>query len=174
MPDFITPDEEQALIAQIDQQPWLTDLKRRVQHYGYKYDYKARTITQDSYLGALPDWLQHIAAKIPFTPDQAIINEYLPGQGISVHIDCQPCFGDTIASLSLGSTATMQFTKGGHKKEIFLAPRSLITLSSEARYDWTHAIPSRKSDTVNDMKFPRERRISVTFRSTIQPYRIAS
>jgi hypothetical protein len=41
-PNFITAEEEQALIEIIDQQTWLNDLKRRVQHYGYKYDYKAR------------------------------------------------------------------------------------------------------------------------------------
>lgn len=38
VPDFITPAENDFLLSQIDQQPWLTDLKRRVEHYGYKYD----------------------------------------------------------------------------------------------------------------------------------------
>ena len=32
IPDFITKEEERALIDNIDAQPWLTDLKRRVQH----------------------------------------------------------------------------------------------------------------------------------------------
>ena len=50
IPDFITPDAERALLDTIDAQAWLHDLKRRVQHYGYKYDYKARTVTQDSYI----------------------------------------------------------------------------------------------------------------------------
>ena len=50
IPNFITRDEERALIEAIDQQSWLTDLKRRVQHYGYKYDYKARAVTDDAYL----------------------------------------------------------------------------------------------------------------------------
>lgn len=163
-PDFISTEEENALLAQIDKQPWLTDLKRRVQHYGYKYDYKARTITPESYLGELPEWLAPIITKLPFKPDQAIVNEYLPGQGISAHIDCQPCFGNTIASLSLGSSVTMQFTKDEHKEELYLAPRSIITLSDEARHQWTHAIPARKSDTVNGIKNQRERRVSVTFR----------
>jgi hypothetical protein len=47
IPDFITPIQETKLLNIIDQQPWLTDLKRRVQHYGYKYDYKSRSITSD-------------------------------------------------------------------------------------------------------------------------------
>lgn len=53
--DFISVQEQDLLLSQIDQQSWLTDLKRRVQHYGYKYDYKARTVGNDAYLGPLPD-----------------------------------------------------------------------------------------------------------------------
>lgn len=167
IPDFISREEESALIASIDDQPWLTDLKRRVQHYGYKYDYKAHTVTDESYLGSLSDWLEPVAQKLPFKPDQAIVNEYLPGQGISAHVDCVPCFDDTIASLSLGSGAIMQFTKDVEKQELYLKPRSLIVLSGEARYEWTHAISARKSDVVNGFKIERERRISLTFRHVI-------
>ena len=32
----------------MDARPWLSDLKRRVQHYGYKYDYRARAIDHTS------------------------------------------------------------------------------------------------------------------------------
>lgn len=165
--DFITAEEERALIKIIDQQPWLNDLKRRVQHYGDKYDYKARAVNKGAYLGPLPDWLMLVAHKLLFKPDQAIVNEYQPGQGIAAHIDCIPCFDDTIASLSLGSGATMQFTNGSEKQEVFLEPRSLIILSGPARYDWTHAIPARKSDVVDGFKIERGRRISLTFRSVI-------
>lgn len=167
LPDFISVDEEQALIETIDRQPWLSDLKRQVQHYGYKYDYKARTVTTDSYLGPLPDWLIPTEQKLPFKPDQAIVNEYLPGQGISAHVDCVPCFADSIASLSLGSGAVMQFVKGQEKHDLYLEPRSLITLSGPARYEWTHAIPARKSDVVDGFKIERGRRVSLTFRTMI-------
>lgn len=167
LPDFITTKEERALIKAIDQQPWLHDLKRRVQHYGYKYDYKARAVTADSYLGSLPDWLMPITQKLPFKPDQAIVNEYLPGQGISAHVDCVPCFSDTIASLSLGSGVIMQFTNGQEKHDPYLESRSLIILSGPARYEWTHAIPARKSDVVDGFKIERGRRVSMTFRTVI-------
>ncbi len=167
IPDFVTQDEEIALITEIDMQPWLTDLKRRVQHYGYKYDYKARAVTNNAYLGPLPDWIKPIVQKLPFMPDQAIVNEYHPGQGISAHVDCVPCFDDMIASLSLGAGAIMQFAKGDKKQEFYLKPRSLILLSGEARYKWTHAIPARKSDVINGLKMERDRRISLTFRTII-------
>ena len=173
--DFISRDEEQALISAIDRQSWLADLKRRVQHYGYKYDYKERKVTDDSYIGDLPDWIMPIARRLhdqsifKAIPDQAIVNEYEPGQGISAHIDCVPCFDDTIASLSLGSAAIMQFThpQSGIKEDFYLKERSLVVLSGPARYEWTHAIPARKSDVVNGFKIERGRRISLTFRKMI-------
>jgi len=173
VPDFISAEEERALIVQIDALPWLHDLKRRVQHYGYKYDYKARAVTADSYLGPLPEWVSMVSERLvrkkifSKSPEQLIVNDYLPGQGISAHIDCVPCFGDTIASVSLNSGVIMQFSKGGQRQEIYLKPRSLVLFSGSARYDWAHAIPARKSDSVGGFKIMRERRISLTFRTMI-------
>ena len=174
-PEFIAVEEEDALLEAIDKSPWLTDLKRRVQHYGYKYDYKTRAVTNDAYLGKLPHWIEPIAKRLhtqgifQATPDQAIVNEYESGQGISAHIDCVPCFGETIASLTLGNGSMMQFQNqnDGRKEELYLQERSLIVLSGAARYKWTHAIPARKSDVVNEFKLNRERRVSLTFRTMI-------
>jgi alkylated DNA repair dioxygenase AlkB len=174
--DFINTNEETNLIAQIDSSIWLDDLSRRVQHFGYKYDYKARKIDNSFYLGKLPDWLKELAQKlrneniIDFTPDQAIINEYIPGQGIAPHIDCEPCFGDTIISLSLGSTCVMNYEKEPHSKdkiEILLEPRCLVVMKSGSRYDWYHGISPRKNDSFNGRKISRGRRISITFRKVI-------
>lgn len=175
IPDFISAQEQDFLLSQIDHQPWLADLKRRVQHYGYKYDYKARTVGNDAYLGPVPDWLSSLSKKLhdngifPSVPDQVIVNEYLPGQGISAHIDCVPCFADTIASLSLGSPCVMEFSnpKADEKKSIVLEERSLIVLSGPARYEWQHAIPARKSDIIDGIKTERIRRVSLTFRNVI-------
>lgn len=173
LPDFITANEESDLIAQIDASPWRKDLKRRVQHYGYYYDYKSRAVDKNDYLGKLPDWLSCISLRLykqgyfEHKPDQIIINEYEPGQGISAHIDCEPCFGDTIASLSLLSGTLMEFknNESGESESIYLENRSLIILSDAARYHWTHAIPARKSDIIDDIKIIRQPRISLTFRT---------
>lgn len=175
LPDFINAETEATLIATIEQQPWLHDLKRRVQHYGWRYDYKARGITQDLRIGVLPDWLTGLCeclyAKGIFShaPDQVIINEYQPGQGISAHVDCVPCFGDTIASLSLGSVCVMDFTHAStnEKQSQLLEPRSLLVLSGDARYHWQHAISARKSDKWCRQTIPRARRISLTFRTVL-------
>ncbi len=175
IPDFISAQEQDFLLSQINQQRWLTDLKRHVQHYGYKHDYKARAVGNDAYLGPLPDWVSPISKKLhndnifPSVPDQVIVNEYLPGQGISAHIDCVPCFSETIASLSLESPCIMEFSnlKTGEKKSTVLEDRSLIVLSSPARYEWQHAIPARKSDIISGIKTERTRRVSLTFRNVI-------
>lgn len=170
--DYIDAATEDALIRTIDTQPWITELKRRVQHYGWRYDYKARSVTSDLRIGALPDWLQSYAVRLqqagyfPKMPDQVIINEYLPGQGISAHIDCVPCFAETIASLSLGSPCVMDFTRSeaGEKSSLLLEPHSLLLLNGDARYVWQHAIAARKTDLFNGQIIPRTRRLSLTFR----------
>jgi len=38
-------------------------------------------------------------------------------------------------------------------------------MSGDARYVWTHSMPSRKYDIVDDEKITRGRRISLTFRN---------
>jgi alkylated DNA repair dioxygenase AlkB len=175
LPNLITKELESLLAAQLDLAIWSNGMKRRVQHFGYRYDYKARRVTADSYISHLPQWLQTVAHSlsaagyISKTPDQVIANEYLPGQGISAHIDCEPCFGPVVASLSLLSHCEMVFRSidDSAKVSIILEPRSLIVLSGEGRYRWTHEIPSRKSDIINGLRQQRDRRISLTFREML-------
>lgn len=171
--EFISNEEELQLIQQIDQQEWLTDLKRRVQHYGYKYDYKSRRVDLDMKIGHLPAWVNFLLDRFLerkiFTkaPDQLIINEYYQGQGIAAHIDCEPCFEDTIASISLNSDVVMDFSKGQDKIPFVLHQRSLVVLKGESRYDWKHGIAARKTDRINGIKTERKRRVSLTFRRVI-------
>jgi len=172
LPDFVSGEEALYLVDKIDAQPWRSDLKRRVQHYGYRYDYKARQAREEDYLGPLPPFLQVLAKRLTHaghfgsTPDQVLVNEYMPGQGISAHVDCRPCFGDVIASLSLLSSCVMRLEsrKINQQVDLTLEPGSLLVLSGEARHVWTHAIPARKNDIVNEQKQPRSRRLSFTFR----------
>jgi alkylated DNA repair dioxygenase AlkB len=134
-----------------------------------------KRVTPKSYLGPLLAWIEPLALRLVtggyFTdsPDHVIANEYLPGQGISAHVDCEPCFGPVIASLSLLSPCEMVFRKleGGTKASIILEPRCLVILSGEGRYNWTHEIPARKSDVIDGFLQPRGRGSSLTFRKTI-------
>jgi alkylated DNA repair dioxygenase AlkB len=175
LPEFIDPESHDDLLANVDSQPWLNDLRRRVQHYGYKYDYKARRVDPSMRIGALPGWAMAIAEHLVDRglmrelPDQLIINEYKPGQGIANHVDCVPCFTDSIASLSLGSSCVMTFTskETGHIIPLLLEPRSLVALRGEARYGWTHGIATRKTDAYQGRTIHRGRRVSLTFRKVI-------
>jgi alkylated DNA repair dioxygenase AlkB len=174
--NYISLEEEQNLLAAIDRESWLSDLRRRVQHYGYRYDYKARAVNADMYLGALPSWVQPLTERfcaegwLTVPPDQLIVNEYQPGQGISPHIDCVPCFGATILSLSLGTPIVMLFSHvaTGEQHQILLEPRSLLLMQGSARYDWKHSIPARKTDEYAGQIISRGRRISLTFRNIIK------
>ncbi len=171
--NYVPEDEADKLVQEIDAAPWRTDLKRRVQHYGYRYDYKARQARRKDYLGPLPELFQGLAERLTAeghfqtVPDQVIVNEYQPGQGISAHIDCQPCFGKTIASLSLLSACVMRFAPQTYSQqiELHLQPASLLVLKGDARELWTHAIPPRKTDVFEGQKYTRSRRISLTFRT---------
>jgi alkylated DNA repair dioxygenase AlkB len=169
--NFISEDEENRLVASIDSQPWLNDLRRRTQHYGYKYNYTKRSVDSSMSLGPLPKMFTDINALISHLfdkePDQIIINEYEPGQGINKHVDCVPCFGPVIASLSLLSPCIMEFGNGNETHELLLEPRSLLLLENDARYKWHHRIPIRENDRVGDILITRKRRISATFRTVL-------
>ncbi len=88
------------------------------------------------------------------------------GQWAIPHIDCRPCFGDVIASLSLLLRCIMRLENPKTSQGIDMErrPNSLLILSGEARHVWTHAIPARKSDTICGERVKRTRRLSLTFR----------
>ncbi|WP_439865969.1 alpha-ketoglutarate-dependent dioxygenase AlkB [Pseudomonas syringae] len=164
--DFLTSDEEEKLIEFVDNASWLNTLSRRVQHYGWKYDYSLRKVLKSSYLGALPDWAQVLAERLvaenlmPELADQVIVNEYLKDQGISKHVDCPTCFKGPIVTISLCESWRMVFRRGKDKFETTLYRRSAASLNGPARHEWTHEIPSRKFEGTSS----RVRRISLTFR----------
>lgn len=170
IPDYLSTDEETKLLKILNKQNWDNPLSRRVQHYGYRYDYKARKVTADMYIGTLPKWLNDLAVQLKNdglseeVPDQVIVNEYQPGQGISAHVDCESCFGPRIFSLSLESAAIMDFTlEGKPKKEVVLERRSLVMMYGDARSIWKHSVPARLKDKGID----RGTRVSLTFRNVV-------
>lgn len=175
VPNFVTDEGEATLLAAVDSEPWLTDLKRRVQHYGYRYDYKSRKVDPSMHLGPLPFWARPLAEQlvveghIDAVPDQLIVNEYEPGQGISAHVDCVPCFGPVVCSVTLGSQSVMELSavESDTVEPLLLEMRSLVVLAGDARYKWRHAIPGRKSDKLDSRVVQRRRRVSLTFRTVI-------
>lgn len=172
---FLGRNEADDVIRRIDAGTWQTDIERRVQHFGWRYDYRARTISRDMRIGPLPDWLEAIAKRLFETglfarpPDQAIINEYEPGQGIAMHVDRQ-CFGPAVATVSVGDAWRMDLREGrqGRRGEhILLEVGSALVLTGPARTRWHHGIAKRRSEMTPSGKRPRKRRISLTFRTVL-------
>jgi len=148
---------------------------RQVLHFGYMYNYGS-----GGKLEAAPEFSKDIAwlrskirethlASAEFALNQCIVNKYLPGQGIAAHTD-KNSFDDCICCVTIGSGATMEFTKNGcDPVTLYTAPRSLYVMSGEARYDWKHGMKSRKSDVVNGEKRLRGTRFSLTYRTVKNP-----
>jgi alkylated DNA repair protein alkB family protein 8 len=54
MDDFITEEEEKALIESIDLNEWTKLTNRKVQHYGYEFIYGANNVNKKNQIGDLP------------------------------------------------------------------------------------------------------------------------
>jgi alkylated DNA repair dioxygenase AlkB len=166
---YISPAQEAELLASVNEGEWDTEWRRRVQRYGAGYGPgKDRAI-----VGPLPDWLLPLAERVSKDaafgrfPENSVINEYEPGQGIAPHKDYSS-FGPKVACVSLGSDVVLDFhSEDGTKKiSVFVPARSLWVISGPARMDWLHGIAPRLFDTVRGVKRKRGRRISITFRTT--------
>jgi alkylated DNA repair protein (DNA oxidative demethylase) len=163
---FVTPGEEQMLIASINAAElspfrfhgWLG--KRLTSSYGWRYNFDDASFTPAE---AIPDWLLPLRAKAaqfaclqPGELVQALLIRYDPGAGIGWHRD-RPVF-EHVLGISLGTPATMRFRKrkpgGFDRASVPLAPRSIYHLTGEARHEWEHSIAAMEVT-----------RWSITFRS---------
>jgi alkylated DNA repair dioxygenase AlkB len=171
VPEFITSDHEVNLIEMIDAMPWDESMLRRVQHHGWRYDYKGRKVDEAAYLGPLPDWASSLGEKladdglVSEMPDQMLINEYIGAQGISKHIDCPSCFRGPVVTISLNESWEMTFSRADssgstERYKVVLPRRSATVLDGDARSHWLHEIPKR----LKESGVARGRRVSITFR----------
>ena len=173
VPDIVTEAEEQRILLRISQAPWMTDLSRRVQHYGYRYEYRAPGAGRHDPAPAFPRWACVIGDRLaPYfdgqRPEQCIVNEYRPGQGIGMHAD-HASFGNIVVSLSLGDAWTMNFRprsarpyvrEGLASDEVALLPRrSALVLRGPASSAFMHGIDPAANASRS------ETRVSATFRT---------
>ena len=171
VPDFVTPAEEARILLRISQAPWLTELRRRVQHYGFRYDYRGSS--RPAPAAPFPRWTTCMADRLRphfggVVPVQCIVNEYRPGQGIGMHADHRD-FGGVVASLSLGADWPMRFRPRGTRPyaagampgdEVAVLPRrSVLVLARAARWNFMHGID--RADSARESAT----RVSATFRT---------
>lgn len=172
--NFINPQEHEQLVSQIESMAWGSIGSRKVQQYGFKYNYRSRGVNKSDKICEIPEFCDFVVERmiekelIQRAPDQCIINKYDSGQGIGRHID-STVFGDIIISLSLCAPILFEFgkyenCKAQEKHEFWIKPMTLLIMKDDARYKWQHCIPKRKFDVVNGQKILRGMRISLTFR----------
>ena len=169
-PDFINQSMEDQLMREIDSQTWIVDYDRRLQYYGYRNELE-KPYDLIPFPIPFPPLIKKLSEEIVernilvSQPDQVIINEYVPGEGIRPHKD-RNYFENQICGVNLGSGCIMRFIKvsGGDVVDVEVPRRSLYVMQDEARYKWKHAIPPRKKDNIDGNLKHRERRLSITYR----------
>lgn len=140
---------------------WGKQISRDTIHFGKRYDYQSSSLKDN--VGGIPEWLNGIVKKVEVEGgfeqpiDQIIINKYKGGQGIAEHIDSTKCFGDTIATFSLGESVFINFKNSRNLRHPVLAKEnSILILKGDSRKFWKHSLSLGKNQS---------QRISITFRS---------
>eukprot|EP00049_Salpingoeca_infusionum_P026469 m.25847 g.25847 ORF g.25847 m.25847 type:complete len:337 (-) comp8769_c0_seq1:303-1313(-) len=84
------------------------------------------------------------------------------------HASCespQTAHDHTYSSASTSTEPPSTSSAVAPSVELYLHPRSLVVVTGEARYNWTHTIPSRKTDIVDGIQRHRSHRVSLTLRA---------
>ncbi len=161
-PDFLTGNEEDALLADIAPLPLREArfreyfAKRRVAHF-HREDLAPRDEDggADSFTsGPLPPFLadlrDKVATRLDLSPDafvHALVSEYRPGTPIGWHRD-KPVYG-IVVGISLAGWGHMRFRPyaardARHTRSLALAPRSLYVMRNAIRWEWQHSmLPTR-------------------------------
>lgn len=169
-PDFIDEARERQLLDEIDNQIWIVDYLRRLQYYGYRNELE-KPYDLIPFPVSMPPMIHQLSHEIVEQgilleqPDQVIINEYVPGEGIKPHKD-RAYYENQICGVNLGSGCIMRFIKGKNEEviDIEIPRRSVYVMQDDARKKWKHAIPPRKKDNIMGTVRHRERRVSITYR----------
>jgi len=144
--DFISPEEAQTLLIHIEDGIPTKHTRRHaklrnvIQRWGSSIPYP-QDILSDTIPAHFQFLLNRLVAQnlVDQRPDSITLNQYLEKQVIKPHIDL-PEGGPVITVLSLVSPATMVFTREKKSFSVNLAPRSLVQMRDEIRYNWNHEI----------------------------------
>ena len=170
IPEFVTPDEEQALVRHLESLAFNEVVmrgqvaKRAALQFGYDYRYNGGKVTPSPQ--APPPFLDAVrgraAALIGRRRDElamVLALRYPPGAAIGWHRD-RPAFGPEVVGISLLAPSIMKLRPMGATRgavAIALAPRSAYVLAKAARSEWQHHVPPVAS-----------LRYSITFRTLLE------
>mmetsp|Transcript_115889 Transcript_115889/g.201653 ORF Transcript_115889/g.201653 Transcript_115889/m.201653 type:complete len:350 (-) Transcript_115889:249-1298(-) len=195
IPDLLTPEDEAAILQWVDRPggSWSKEISRRTQQYGPRFAYGGgRYLQHNDDFPNIPSVFDNVIWKLRsvvtedghclyrYQPDQIIINEYYPGQGIAAHIDRTELFDDCIASVSLLSDAVMnfmpvkRFLNGVQQAphNVLLHRRSALVMTGPARYHFKHGIQRLREEVYLqpdgvEATNVRSRRVSITLRRVL-------
>jgi alkylated DNA repair dioxygenase AlkB len=171
-PDFLSRDEEEVLLAYIQNLPLFNasykeyTAKRRILNFGWSFDFRHGKLIPGP---PLPRFLESTQRKIakwlqipPTHVAEALITEYSPGTQLGWHVDNEAF--DKIVGVSLGSWSKIRFRplteKAAKKKNLAsivsveAEPRSAYIMQGEVRWQWQHSVMP-----VPDLRY------SITFRT---------
>jgi len=150
--DFVTPEEEAALIAAIeasgiahvDYDPGNLRAERTYGwFYHYAEDYADHGVSLTDPLPAAFEAVRDRAGAFagiePESLIQCLLLRYDPGSLIQPHCDML-AWGNVIG-LSLGESVRMEFVNGDEIMPVDLPPRSIYLQTGDARHVWQHSIP---------------------------------
>ncbi|XP_044258021.1 alpha-ketoglutarate-dependent dioxygenase alkB homolog 6 [Tribolium madens] len=194
IPNFITPEEEAHILKNVYSVPkpkWTCLSKRRLQDYG-GVPHEKGMIPE-----AIPNWLTKYMEKVAQLnvfegnkPNQVLINEYLPGQGIMPHTD-GPLFYPTIATISCGSHTVLEFLENNENRvkvcQLLLERCSLVIIKDDMFTKYLHSIRELDTDIIDEGcanllncekqyaigdKVKRDTRVSVTIRNVTKVLKV--
>jgi alkylated DNA repair dioxygenase AlkB len=182
-PDFITPAEEEVIIAYIEnlalqnathtvhtaEEDLVISARRRHMGFGWGWDYRRKKLIPGE---PLPRFLHGAQKKIakwlqiePGRVAEALINEYTPDTALGWHVDNEGF--EKIIGVSLSGWCKMRFRplKGFKEKKdagdvvssVELEPRSAYIMQGPVRWQWQHSVAPVK-----------KLRYSITFRTLPQ------
>jgi alkylated DNA repair dioxygenase AlkB len=168
-PDFLAPDEEQAVLSEIERLEFGefrlrgVAARRRVVHFGWRYRPESTSLEAGPPIPPFLEPLRARGARLAGLPPadfvEALVMEYPPGAPIGWHRDA-PMFGVIVGvSLLNACRFLLRRTDRDEKLELTLEPRSAYVLAGAVRSEWQHHIPPVKT-----------LRYSITFR-TLRPGR---
>ena len=173
-PDFLTPYEEEILLAYIQNLPMVHpkfeehEAKRRLAAFGWSFDFERERLIEGP---PLPPFLQSTKRKIakwlgisPARVVEALVQEYTTGSAIGWHRDNEKF--ESIIGISLAGWCRMRFrplSGIGDKKKVVameVEPRSAYIMQNEVRWKWQHSVAP-----------VRTLRYSITFRTLPEGFR---
>ena len=153
-PDFISREQEQQLLATIQQLELHAMLfqgytaKRKVASFGYDYNFSTRQLTKGLPIPENFNWLiDKVAVHMSISKEQiaeVLVTEYPVGSVINWHRDAPPF--ESIAGISLAADCIFKLRpyekslRSGKAVHSFpVHQRSLYIMQGSARSDWEHS-----------------------------------